>query len=241
VGVKSFDTLKNILSFSVEVLIFVKVVAKNLIQVQVGANLKNKKELRMKKLIILSFALLASVMTHAQVTTPEVNPAQTPAITPPANPSIGELEVGTATQDNQAYMSQTDATLIAHMNQEIEEKCDRHGCTFVSRVDKKKGWTIAFSAGVGSQNNGTGTTINLGNSNQNQNQPNYGVTLSYTNMSCTSDFKIDMDDYINNKARAIAEREEGTYNMKPLTSDMKFVQLLKLEIYKQLGQAGCLK
>lgn len=158
-----------------------------------------------------------------------------------AGTGIGELEVGTAAQDQKTYLSETDSKIIEHMNQEIEEKCDNHGCTFVSRKDKKKGWTISFNAGIGAQNNqGTGTIVNLGNNIQQQNQPNIGVNITYTNIDCVTDFKIDMDDFINNKARAIAEREDGTYNMKQLTSDMKFVQLLKLEIYKQIGAAGCL-
>ena len=160
-----------------------------------------------------------------------------------AQQNLGELEVGSSAQDKEAYLSQTDAATIAHVNEEIKDKCDSHGCTFVARVDHKKGWTVTFNIGNGPMgNNGTGTTINLNGNNQSaENQNYYGVTLSYTNMTCTSDFKIDMDDFINNKARAIAEREDGTYSMKPLTSDMKFVQLLKLEIYKQLGQSGCLR
>jgi hypothetical protein len=160
-----------------------------------------------------------------------------------AQQNLGELEVGSNAQDKQAYVSATDAAVIAHVNAEIADKCDSHGCTFVSRVDHKKGWTLTFNIGNGSAgNNGSGTTINLnGNNQSSSNQNYYGMSLSYTNMTCTSDFKIDMDDFINNKARAIAEREDGTYSMKPLTSDMKFVQLLKLEIYKQLGQAGCLR
>lgn len=160
-----------------------------------------------------------------------------------AQQNLGELEVGSNAQDKVAYLSQTDAATIAHVNEEIKDKCDSHGCTFVARVDHKKGWTVTFNVGNGTNgNSGSGTTINLnGNSQSTTNQNYYGVTLSYTNMTCTSDFKIDMDDFINNKARAIAEREDGTYSMKPLTSDMKFVQLLKLEIYKQLGQSGCLR
>ncbi len=159
-----------------------------------------------------------------------------------AQSNLGELEVGSNAQDKQAYLSQTDAAIIAHVNEEIKEKCDSHGCTFVARVDHKKGWTVTFNLGNGPANNGTGTVINVGGgTTATQNQNYYGLTLSYTNMTCTSDFKIDMDDFINNKARAIAEREDGTYSMKPLTSDMKFIQLLKLEIYKQLGQSGCLK
>lgn len=159
-----------------------------------------------------------------------------------AQSNLGELEVGSNAQDKQAYLSQTDAAIIAHVNEEIKEKCDSHGCTFVARVDHKKGWTVTFNLGNGPVNNGTGTVINVGGGTTGiQNQNYYGLTLSYTNMTCTSDFKIDMDDFINNKARAIAEREDGTYSMKPLTSDMKFIQLLKLEIYKQLGQSGCLK
>lgn len=159
-----------------------------------------------------------------------------------AQSNLGELEVGSNAQDKQAYLSQTDAAIIAHVNEEIKEKCDSHGCTFVARVDHKKGWTVTFNLGNGPANNGTGTVINVGGgTTSTQNQNYYGLTLSYTNMTCTSDFKIDMDDFINNKARAIAEREDGTYSMKPLTSDMKFIQLLKLEIYKQLGQSGCLK
>ncbi len=153
-----------------------------------------------------------------------------------------ELEIGSKAQDNEAYLSQTDQAIIAHMNREIDEKCNEHGCTFVSRVDHRKGWTITFNAGNGQNANGSGTTINLGNDNSKTTNQNYfGVSISYTNMTCTSDFKIDMDDYINNKARAIAERENDAYGMKPLTSDMKFTQLVKLEIYKQLAQAGCLK
>lgn len=159
-----------------------------------------------------------------------------------AQQNMGELEVGANEQDKLAYLSQTDAAMIAHVNNEIKDKCDSHGCTFVARVDHKKGWTVTFNIGNGPSNGGTGTVINVnGDSSQNQNQNYVGLSLSYTNMKCTSDFKIDMDDFINNKARAIAEREEGSYNMKPLTSDMKFVQLLKLEIYKQLGQSGCLR
>jgi hypothetical protein len=176
----------------------------------------------MTKNIIFGLATLLSVSTFAQ---------------------LGELEVGSKAQDNKSYISQTDAAVIAHVNEEIKDKCDSHGCTFVARVDHKKGWTMTFNLGNGPANaGGTGTTINLGNGQQAANSNYYGISLSYTNMTCTSDFKIDMDDFINNKARAIAEREsDGTYNMKPLTSDMKFVQLLKLEIYKQLGQAGCLR
>ncbi len=160
-----------------------------------------------------------------------------------AQQNLGELEVGSSAQDKESYLSQTDAATIAHVNEEIKDKCDSHGCTFVARVDHKKGWTVTFNLGNGPVgNNGSGTVINLNGENQSAtNQNYYGVTLSYTNMTCTSDFKIDMDDFINNKARAIAEREDGTYSMKPLTSDMKFVQLLKLEIYKQLGQSGCLR
>ncbi len=162
-----------------------------------------------------------------------------------AQQNLGELEVDSNTANKAAYLSQTDAATIAHVNEEIKDKCDSHGCTFVARVDHKKGWTVTFNLGNSPQNmsGGTGTTINLNGNNSNtvQNQLSYGVSLSYTNMTCTSDFKLDMDDFINNKARAIAEREDGTYSMKPLTSDMKFVQLLKLEIYKQLGQSGCLR
>ena len=154
---------------------------------------------------------------------------------------LAELEVGSKKQDTKSYLSQTDAELVSHMNKEIEEKCDEHGCTFVSRVDHKKGWTIGFNIGNGNNNNGTSIFLN-GNQSTNENQNYAGVSLSYTNMNCTSDFKIDMDDFINNKARAIQERDnQGAYNMKPLTSDYKFVQLLKLEIYKQLGQSGCLR
>lgn len=158
-----------------------------------------------------------------------------------ADQNLAELQVGSNAQDKSAYQSQTDAALIAHMNEEIADKCDSHGCTFVSRVDKKKGWTINFNLGNGpAGNNGAGTTINLGNGTSTASSQNYyGVTLSYSNMDCTSDFKIDMDDFINNKARAMAERDGSTVAMKPLTSDMKFVQLLKLEIYKQLNQSGC--
>lgn len=171
--------------------------------------------------LLVSFVVVVSFCAHAQQS---------------------ELDVGSRAQDNKAYLSQTDQAIIAHMNREIEEKCDEHGCTFVSRVDHKKGWTVTFNAGNGQANNGTGTVINLGNGSQgSQNQNYYGISISYTNMTCTSDFKIDMDDYINNKARAIAERDSDAYGMKPLTSDMKFVQLVKLEIYKQLAQAGCLR
>ena len=178
----------------------------------------------MARQLLMSLVMLLSVSTFAQQS------------------NLGELEVGSNAQDKQAYLSQTDAATIAHVNDEIKEKCDVHGCTFVARVDHKKGWTVTFNLGNGPVNNGTGTVINVGGSSSvTQNQNYYGLTLSYTNMTCTSDFKIDMDDFINNKARAIAEREDGTYNMKPLTSDMKFIQLLKLEIYKQLGQSGCLK
>ncbi len=160
-----------------------------------------------------------------------------------AQQNLGELEVGSNAQDKQAYVSATDAAVIAHINEEVKDKCDSHGCTFVARVDHKKGWTMTFNLGNGpASNNGSGTTINLNGSGQSATSQNYyGLSLSYTNMTCTSDFKLDMDDFINNKARAIAEREDSTYSMKPLTSDMKFVQLLKLEIYKQLGQAGCLR
>ncbi len=163
-----------------------------------------------------------------------------------AQQNLGELEVDSSTANKAAYLSQTDAATIAHVNEEIKDKCDSHGCTFVARVDHKKGWSVTFNLGNSPQNanGGTGTTINLNGNNSNtaQNQMlSFGASLSYTNMTCTSDFKLDMDDFINNKARAIAEREEGSYSMKPLTSDMKFVQLLKLEIYKQLGQSGCLR
>lgn len=177
----------------------------------------------MARQILMSLVMLVSAVAFAQS-------------------NLGELEVGSNAQDKQAYLSQTDAAIIAHVNEEIKEKCDSHGCTFVARVDHKKGWTVTFNLGNGPANNGTGTVINVGGGTTGtQNQNYYGLTLSYTNMTCTSDFKIDMDDFINNKARAIAEREDGTYSMKPLTSDMKFIQLLKLEIYKQLGQSGCLK
>ena len=155
--------------------------------------------------------------------------------------ALTELEVGSKKQDSATYINQTDADLIAHMNKEVAEKCDEHGCTFVSRKDKRKGWTIAFNIGNGSSNTGTSIYLN-GNSNSSNDNQNYaGVSVKYENIDCVSDFKIDMDDFINNKVRAVAEREEGSYNMKPLTSDMKFVQLLKLEIYKQLGQSGCLR
>jgi hypothetical protein len=179
----------------------------------------------MIKKLIFTLALIASVSGFAQQNT-------------------GELEIGSEAQDSAAYLSQTDAATIAHINEEIKDKCDDHGCTFVARVDHKKGWTVTFNVGNSPvNNNGTGTTINLNSDNSNAvtNQMSYGVSLSYTNMTCTSDFKLDMDDFINNKARAIAEREDGTFRLKPLTSDMKFVQLLKLEIYKQLGQSGCLR
>ncbi len=173
--------------------------------------------------IIISFAILVCLQVNAQTS------------------DLSELEVGSKKQDAQTYLSQTDAELISHMNNEIEEKCDDHGCTFVSRVDHKKGWTIGFNIGNGNNNNGTSIYLNGGQS-ANSNQNYAGVSLSYTNMNCISDFKIDMDDFINNKARAIQERDvDGTYAMKPLTSDYKFVQLLKLEIYKQLGQSGCLR
>jgi hypothetical protein len=157
--------------------------------------------------------------------------------------STNELEVGAQAQDRQSYLSQVDRSIIDHVNNEIREKCDSHGCTFVARVDHKKGWTVTFNLGNGPVAYGSGTVINVGGGSSTVagSDTYYGLTLSYTNLKCTSDFKLDLDDFINNKARAIAEREDGTYNMKPLTSDMKFIQLLKLEIYKQLGQSGCLR
>ena len=161
-----------------------------------------------------------------------------------AQSELAELEIGSDEQNKQSYLSETDARMIAKMNQDIDQKCDAHGCTYVSRTDHRKGWTISFNVGNGpvSNTNGTGTVINVnGNSNENQNANYYGVTVSYTNMSCTSDLKIDVDNFINMKARAIAQREDGTYQMKPLTSDMKFIELLNLEIYKQLGNSGCLR
>ena len=177
----------------------------------------------MNKKILVSLIILLSFQANAQ------------------SADLSELEVGSKKQDAQSYLSQTDAELISHMNKEIEEKCDEHGCTFVSRVDHKKGWTIGFNIGNGDNNSGTSIYLN-GNQSSSSNQNYAGVSLSYTNMNCTSDFKIDMDDFINNKARAIQERNiDGAYSMKPLTSDYKFVQLLKLEIYKQLGQSGCLR
>ncbi|MFZ3231052.1 MAG: hypothetical protein WA160_12670 [Pseudobdellovibrio sp.] len=154
---------------------------------------------------------------------------------------LGELEVGSEKQNKEAYLSQTDAEVIAHMNKELSEKCDTLGCTFVSRVDKKKGWTITFNAGNGSSNGGSGTNYYIGSGNAAQtNQNVYGVSLSYTNMTCTSEFKIQEDDFKNNMGRALAERDEnGVLVMKPLTTDMKFIQLIKLEVYKQLAQSGC--
>lgn len=193
----------------------------------------------MKNILLSTLCVLTSLVLFAQQP-PETQPVISTQTQTTTEKGLGELEIGTVKQDSKSYLSQTDAALIAHMNAEIEEKCDEHGCTFVSRVDKKKGWAISFNAGVGNQTGAAGTTINLGGANQNQSLPYLGVNISYTNMKCATDFKIDVDDFINNKARAIAEREDGTYNMKALTSDMKFIQLIKLEIYKQLAQGGCL-
>ena len=160
-----------------------------------------------------------------------------------ANNDLGELEVGAAAQNKQAYLNQTDAETIAHINKEIAEKCDSHGCTFVSRVDHKKGWTVAFNAGNGNGVNSAGTTYYIGSGQATSQNQNYvGVTISYQNMTCTSDFKIQEDDFLNNIGRALAEREgNSVLTMKPLSTDMKFMQLIKLEIYKQLSQAGCLR
>lgn len=156
---------------------------------------------------------------------------------------LGELEVGSQAQNSQAYLSQTDAELIAHINKEIDQKCDNHGCTFVSRVDKKQGWTVTFNAGNGSSANNSGSTYYIGSGSTPQaNQNYYGVSISYTNMTCTSDFKIQEDDFTNNIGRALAERENNSaLSMKPLSTDMKFIQLVKLEVYKQLAQGGCLR
>ena len=156
---------------------------------------------------------------------------------------LGELQVGAGAQNTKAYLSQTDAEVIAHMNKEISEKCDSHGCTFVSRVDHKSGWTVSFNAGNGNANNTAGTTYYIGSgATTSGNQNYYGVTISYQNMTCTSDFKIQEDDFTNNMGRALAERENNSaLSMKPLSTDMKFIQLVKLEIYKQLSQAGCLR
>jgi len=160
-----------------------------------------------------------------------------------ANNDLGELEVGAVAQNKQAYMNQTDAETIAHINREIQQKCDDQGCTFVSRVDHKKGWTVSFSAGNGTGSNTTGTNYYIGSGNASAESQNYyGMTISYQNMTCTSDFKIQEDDFLNNIGRALAEREgNSVLTMKPLSTDMKFIQLIKLEIYKQLSQAGCLK
>ncbi|MBC7464988.1 MAG: hypothetical protein H7256_03260 [Bdellovibrio sp.] len=156
---------------------------------------------------------------------------------------LGELEVGADAQNSSAYLSQTDAEVIAHINKEIAQKCDDHGCTFVSRVDQKKGWTITFNAGNGQSNNASGSTYYIGSGTASQgNQNYYGVSISYTNMTCTSDFKIQEDDFTNNIGRALQERENNSVlNMKPLSTDMKFIQLIKLEIYKQLAAGGCLR
>jgi hypothetical protein len=154
----------------------------------------------------------------------------------------GEFDTGANAQDAQTGAAQTDAAFLAHVNKELDTKCDSNGCTIASKTQQKKGWTVSFNIGNGSSNGGTGTTINLGNgTSQSSNQNYYGVSLTYTNMKCTTNFKIQDDNFINFIGRAYAQRNNGSAaDMKPLSADAKFVELLQLEIYKQLGQNGCL-
>jgi len=149
---------------------------------------------------------------------------------------LSELEVGSTARIEQVKSSLTD--LVASISKEVEQRCDEQGCTLISKVTNNKGWTVMFSVGTGAAA-GNGTNIYLNGQQSNEQQNSVGVSIRYENKECLSSIKIGRTDLENLVARGRGQRNSDLSDMRPLTSDDKFIELIKLEYGKLLSQNGC--
>ncbi len=159
---------------------------------------------------------------------------------PSAKPS--RFEVGADQDLAEDYLSNSPSAIQARIRADVEEKCDKLGCTIASTHRVDKGWTFGLNVGHGN-NNGSGTIYVIGGAQQTTDSDYVGVSVTYKNMTCDSELKLEKEWFMTLKSYGAYARSKNPADYNEPVSvakpDTKFFALVYAEMIKQLSQAGC--
>lgn len=154
-----------------------------------------------------------------------------------------KFSVGQDETHAEEYLSNSPSAIQARMVEDVKDKCDAYGCTIAATKREDKGWTFGLNIGKGnpSNNNNNGNTFIIGTTgNSNRYDSEYvGVIVSYRNLECNTELKLEKEWFLTLKAYGAYARDENNKPVPVAKPDTKFFALIVTELTKQLGQAGC--
>lgn len=152
-----------------------------------------------------------------------------------------EFEIGADEENAQKYLSNSPSAIQARMVEEVAKQCNNNGCTIAAMEREDRGWTVAMNIGHGNAMNNSGNTFIIGGpTNTSNNDQNYvGVTVTYRNLKCNTELKLQKEWYLTLTSYGAYARDENNKPVPVAKPDTKFFALVVTELAKQLNQAGC--